>query len=107
MKLVALVEVHPLSGAESFITARMSTGLEEFDMPLTSEQAELILRHSSVSAQQPSMDEFAYEDDSVEEYDFTPSPVVPKSAQDGDTMVIPGHPAGAWQTDEEYSDDDL
>ena len=80
MKLIALVEVHPLSGEPSFITARFKSEVGEFDMPLSTEQAEVILRNSpgeDVSAPSDIVDQFDLEEENIEEeeypQEFTPS----------------------------------
>jgi len=109
MKIVALVEVHPLSGEPSFITARFSTGTSEFDMPLTEEQASIVLKNST-PPQSAREEVFDFDEDSVEEY--APSPVVPKNSfpnLDDDALVIPSMETAQTPmfNQQDYYDDEL
>jgi len=111
MKIVALVEVHPLSGEPSFITARFESMYGEFDMPLSSEQAELVLKHSAPISEEPS--EEMLEKDAQEE--FNHSPVAPRSQNsfpidvDPDALILKAtqEPTPYFDTNEDYYDDEL
>lgn len=112
MKIVALVEVHPLSGEPSFISARMSSPLGEFDMLLTAEQAELVLQHSLPLSEenQTSKTDFSLEEDidndDMEDFEYTHSKI--RIPGEKEPSVIQRTPQPFFQTNEvEYDDDEL
>lgn len=115
MKLIALVEVHPLDGGTSFITARFLAGDSEFDMPLTPEQAELILNFSSPKEEEYPSEE---EEESIaaepipSAQGFSPSQILKRNSVadfDEDTLVLKpnGYQSNFFEEGEEYDDDEL
>lgn len=109
MKLIALVEVHPLSGEPSFITARFSSGSGDFDMPLTTEQAELVLRNSPPTVE-PDLEDpnskfyDTLEEPESEEYvEYEPSPIS-QPAFEEDALVIGQSPSVSIK---DFDDDEL
>ena len=116
MKIVALVEVHPLSGEPSFITARFSGNLGEFDLPLSEEQARIVLENSVGTTSPTAQEEYEDLDDTEdpgqefygqEEYSHSPIHSMGNTFPnlDEDALVLPASPQGGLS--HEYYDDEL
>ncbi len=111
MKIIALVEVHPLSGGPSFITARVQSDSGEFEMPLSPEQAEIVLRHSAPVSQE--MQENDMFNEEADELEYQTSPInQPVNSfpidLDPDALVLKasGNPEPFFDNNQEYYDDD-
>ena len=109
MKIIALVEVHPLSGEPSFITARFTSDRGDFDMPLNPDQAEIILQHT-VSPEEIPADTSFEEALTSDEQEFPPSSILPSFPDlDDDALVIDNTtaPSSYYSNNMEYDDDEL
>ena len=47
MKIIAVVDVHPLNGGTRGLFARVESGANQFDLPLTKDQAGMLLANMS------------------------------------------------------------
>ena len=105
LTMLALVEVHPLDGSESFISARMDGPMGEFDFPLTDQQAQLIITITK-GAEEP-LDEL---DDPNDGESFSHSPVSEPVEYDDAALILPSDQTtnlSMGTSHRGYDDDDL
>ena len=67
MNILALVEVHPLDGSDRFISARISSPIGPFDLPLSPEQADLIIAHLHPQQQEEEVEEEAVDPEAMQQ----------------------------------------
>ena len=71
MKILGLIEIRPFDGTDPFVCLRVDNNGNMFDLPITSEQLNIVL---SNLAAEDSVEE--YEEESMDDEEmFTPSPV--------------------------------